>query len=250
MPVPILLAGGLLIQWLCIYQVQRIIQAKRWAEIEGGHSLGCLCQSHVLLFVALWHLLLNRDHLPTVPMYLLKNTHFIKPLKSLAKYASSLVQKHCSTSFCYSFFPAEGKSFHWFWLAGSNFSFTSSEFTIHCKDPQIKWKQTEPSGETLSINNILFTLMKALSEWKGPGCWLFPDTAVWNLEEELLHHFLSEFFLKQIQSYWLKKIILSFNQAINLLDNFATISRNTWLVKSERHGILTYLTLSVLHSSR
>lgn len=147
-----------------------------------------------------------------------------------------------STSFCYSFFPAEGKSFHWFWLAGSNFSFTSSEFTIHCKDPQIKWKQTEPSGETLSINNILFTLTKALSEWKGPGCWLFPVTAVWNLEEELLHHVLSEVFLKQIQSYWLKKIILSFNQAINLLDNFATISRNTWLVKSERHGILTYLT--------
>lgn len=47
------------------------------------------------------------------------------------------------------------------WL-GPYFYFTSPAFTIHCKGAQIKWKQTEPAGEALGMNNTLFTLMKVL----------------------------------------------------------------------------------------
>lgn len=188
---------------LCISQVQRIVQDRRCAETEEGVSLGCLCQSHVPLLVAFWSLLLNRGHLLTVPM--LKNTSFTKLLKGPTKYTLSLVQKASFASFCYSFSPAEGKSSHWFWLTGNNFSFTSSEFTIHCKDPQIKWKQTESSGKTLSINNILFTLMKALPEWEGSGFLLLLDTSGLEAGGRIATHVLSEPFLQQIQSYWLQK---------------------------------------------
>lgn len=177
---------------------------------------------------------------------MLKNTHFTKLLKGPTKYTLSLVQKASFASFCYSFSPAEGKSSHWFWLTGNNFSFTSSEFTIHCKDPQIKWKQTEPSGKTLSINNILFTLMKALPEWEGPDFLLLLDTSGLEAGGRIATHVLSEHFLQQIQSYWLQKqFFLSFSQAINFFDNFASISRNPQLVKNEWCGKLISLTPAI-----
>lgn len=103
------------------------------------------------------------------------------------------------TSFYYNFFPAEGKAFHWFWLAGTIFLIYIFWVYTHCKEAQIKWKQTEPAGETLSLSNILFTLMKALSETGRPAFFVIAthkQSATWrnnccSVSEPFLNNFNS-----------------------------------------------------------